>query len=214
MKTGLTGSFARMNQRERVLVLSLIGLCSLLLIGGTAWTVSNHLSDKRAKIKKNAKMWAKIKQQAVPYLRHQSEREALTKRLQNNPDAKSPDSPVAQAAVRTKVHYRTGSTSDEESAMLNKILHPTGDLIQRPLRRKAKNDKGPQIYRVEKQFNMKRGFAKIDDLWGFLGTVESMQNMVFVSKLHLVRWSRDPDYAQIRNLTASTVRYVETEEEE
>jgi len=214
MKTGLTGSFGRMNERERTLVTLLLGILSLLIIGGGIWYVSSSLNDKEQRIKKNQKSWSKIQKKASAYLEKRAQREALTAKIKENPNAESPDSPISQAAVRTRVRYRTASSTEDETAMLNKILHPTGDVIERPLITKGRRKTGPQYYRVAKQFNMKRGFAQVDDLWKFLGTVEDQNELVFVSKLHLVRWSRDPDYAQIRGLTASTIRFEETSEEE
>ena len=138
----------------------------------------------------------------------------MTSKIKENPNAESPDSPISKASVRSRVRYRTSRSSEDETAMLNKILHPTGDVIERPLMTKRGRKDGPQYYRVSKQFNMKRGFAQVDDLWKFLGTVEEQNDLVFVSKLKLVRWSNDPDYAQIQMLTASTVRFEETAEEE
>jgi hypothetical protein len=214
MKTGLAGSLGRMSSRERNLVLSLVALLAVLILGGGVWYVSSSLSDKEEKIERNWKTWASIKKKAPEYLAVRQNKKQVQERLKSNPDALSPDSPVAQVAVRSKVRYRTGGSDKDESAMMNKILHTTGDLIQRPLIVKRRKQLGPQVYRVEKEFNMKRGFARVDDVWTFLGSVEALDNLVFITKLHMIRWSRNPDYAQIRRMTASTLRYEESEKKD
>lgn len=66
---------------------------------------------------------------------------------------------------------------------------------------------------MEKCFQMKCGFVWTVDLWSFLGVVEVMENMVFVSWLYIVRWSWDPDYVQIKNFMVVILWYVELEEE-
>jgi hypothetical protein len=207
-------AFSRMSARERTLVFTLIGLMLLGVLGGGVLYVRSQLSDKETQIQKNRTSWKKIRKLSGPYLARLATRQMMLERIKDNPDALSPDNPVAVEAVQSKVKYRTGTSGDDEEAPLNKILHVTGELGQKPLLKKRRTQRGPQIYRVEKRFQMKRGFARTDDLWGFLGSLESMNNMVFVSRLHIVRWSRDPDYAQIKNLTASTLRYVESEEEQ
>jgi hypothetical protein len=214
MKTGLAGSLGRMSSRERNLVLSLVALLAVLILGSGVWYVSSSLSEKEEKIDRNWKTWASIKKKAPEYLAARQNKKQIQERLKSNPDALSPDSPVAQVAVRSKVRYRTGGSDEDESAMMNKILHTTGDLIQRPLIVKRRKQLGPQIYRVEKEFNMKRGFARVDDVWTFLGSVEALDNLVFITKLHMIRWSRNPDYAQIRRMTASTLRYEESEKKD
>ncbi len=213
MSAGLSGALSRMSPRERNMVIALMALVLCLVIGGGVFWVRGTLSDKEAKIKANRKAWTKIQKAAGPYLASREAYARMQERLKTNPDALSPDNPVAETAVRTKVRYRTGIGGDDETAALNKILQVTGDLAQRPLLQKRRKEKGPQIFRVEKQFQMRRGFARTVDLFGFLGDVEALDNLVFVTKLHIVRWSRDPDFAQIKNLTASTLRYSAEEEE-
>ena len=214
MKTSLAGSMGRMSSRERNLVLSLVSMLAVLVLVGGIWYVSSVLKDKETKIERNAASWVKLKKKAPEYLAGRQNKKKVEERLKANPDALSPDSPVAQVSVRSKVRYRTGGSGEDETAMMNKILHPTGDLIQRPLIVKRRKQLGPQVYRVEKEFNMKRGFARVEDVWTFLGSVEALNNLVFITKLHMIRWSRDPDYAQIRKLTASTLRYEEEEGED
>ncbi|MFT7622705.1 MAG: hypothetical protein ACI9WU_001880 [Myxococcota bacterium] len=196
-----------MNARERNLVLALGGVVLLLAVGaGVVW-VRGTLAAKQDKISKNRKQWTEIQRRAGPWLAKQAQEAAILERVKSNPDALSPDNPVAEIAVKTPVHYRTGSDGQDEEAPLNKILQVTGDLLQRPLLQKKKKQAGPQIFRVEKQFQMRRGFARTDDIWDFLGSVEAFDSLVFVTKLHIVRWSRDADFVQIKNLTASTLRY-------
>jgi hypothetical protein len=171
------------------------------------------LQSKEDRIAKNRTKWTQVQRLAGPYLAEQAEREELQLRIRNNPDAASPDSPVAEAAVRTQVRFKTGLSADEETGALNRFLQVTGELIMRPLaQRRRRGAEGPQVYRVEKQFQMRRGFARSEDMFDFLGEVESLDGLVFVSKLHIARWSRDADYLQIKNLTASTLRYVDEEE--
>lgn len=214
MRTGLQGSLSRMSPRERNLVVTLVSLVLLLVIGGGIYYVRGLLKEKEEKIKRNRQAWAQIQKLSGPYLATRQQRADLLADIRKNPDALSPDGPIAETAVQTQVRYRTGVGSEDESAPLNKILMATGDLLMRPVYQRRRRQKGPQIYRVEKQFQMQRGFARTDDIFTFLGEVEALDSMVFVSKLHLTRWSRDPDYVQIKNLTASTLRWVETTEEE
>lgn len=214
MKTSFAGSMGRMSSRERNLVLSLVSMLAVFVLVGGIWYVSSALKDKEKRIERNVSSWIKLQKKAPEYLAGRQSKKKVEERLKANPDALSPDSPVAQVSVRSKVRYRTGGSGEDESGMMNKILHPTGDLIQRPLIVKRRKQLGPQIYRVEKEFNMKRGFARVEDVWTFLGSVEALNNLVFITKLHMIRWSRDPDYAQIRKLTASTLRYEEEEGED
>ncbi len=211
--SALSAAFTRMSPRERNMVTGLIVLVLCMVVGGGMVWVRGTLADKEAKLRKNRKAWSEIQKLAGPYLASREAYARMQERLKTNPDALSPDNPVAETAVKTKVRYRTGVGGEDETAPLNKILQVTGDLAQRPLLQKKRKEKGPQIYRVEKQFQMRRGFARTVDLFGFLGDVEQLENLVFVTKLHMVRWSRDPDFVQIKNLTASTLRYVEDEEE-
>ncbi len=209
----LGDSLSRMSSRERSLVLLLVGIVLLMVIGGGVWWVRSNLAEREAKIAKNRAQWAKIQKLAGPYLEKKASYERTRQKLKENPNALSPETPVAETAVTHRVAYRTGLGGEDEKAPMNKILQSTGDLMQRPLLQKKKNQKGPQIYRVERQFQMRRGFARTEDVFDFLGKVESQDNLVFVTKLHMVRWSRDPDFLQIKNLTASTLRYEEDGEE-
>lgn len=213
MNAGLSGALGRMNPRERTLVVTLISMVSILIVAGAVWMVRGKLKAKEENIARNREAMAKIQRLAGPYLEQRARTAALTEQLKSNPDALSPDNPVATAAVKTKVRFRNAGDTDETSTM-NKVLQVTGELKQRPLIQKKKGAKGPQIYRVEKEFQMRRGYVHVDDLFTFLGEVESLDNMVFVSKLDLVRWTRDPDYIQIKSLSASTLRYDEDEEGE
>ncbi len=212
MKAGLTGALGRMAPRERTLVVTLLVMVIALVLVGAVWIVRGKLKTKQDQIASNREMLLKIQKKAGPFLEQRARYEGLQERLKNNPDALSPDNPVATAAVKTKVRFRSSGDTDEPSTM-NKVLQVTGDLKQRPLIQKKKGQKGPQIFRVDKEFQMRRGYVHVDDLFTFLGEVEALDNLVFISKLDLVRWTRDPDYVQIKSLAASTLRYSEDEEE-
>lgn len=212
MKAGLSGALGRMAPRERTLVITLLLMVIALVLVGAVWVVRGKLKTKQDQIAANRASLNKIQKQAGPYLESRAKYDGLLERLKNNPDALSPDNPVATAAVKTKVRFRNAGDTDEPSTM-NKVLQVTGDLKQRPLLQKKKGQKGPQIFRVDKEFQMRRGYVHVDDLFTFLGEVEALDNLVFISKLDLVRWTRDPDYVQIKSLAASTLRYSEDTEE-
>ena len=211
MKAGLSGALGRMAPRERSLVVTLVVLVTALVLVGAVWLVRGKLKTKQDLIAKNRESLAKIHKKAGPFLEKRSKYEALQERLKTNPDALSPDSPVANVAVKTKVRFRASGDVDEPQPM-NKVLQVTGELKQRPLIQRARGQKGPQVYRVDKEFQMRRGYVHVDDMFTFLGDIEALDNLVFVSKLSLIRWTHDPDYIQIKTLAASTLRYAENEE--
>lgn len=216
MNTGLAGSFSRMSTRERNLVAALGAIVFLLVVGGGTWIVRGKLNEKEDKIKNNRQKWAQIQREAGPYLaRVQAEKE-LVERIKANPDALSPDNPVAVIAVKSQVRYRSSSTdTEDERTPLNKLLQVKGDLAQSSLiAGRARRKGGPDLRLVEKEFHMRRGYSRADDLYKFLQQVEGLDNLVFVSRLHLLRQTQEPDYVQIKKLTASTLRYVEAEGDE
>ena len=208
------GALGRMSARERSLVLGLSGVVALLLVVGGIWIVQSKLAEKERKITSNRKKWKSIQKLAGPYLADRAAYEATQNRLKTNPDALSPDNPVAEVAVKTRVRHRIGGATEDEKVPLNKILMVTGDLKQKPLYVKKKGQVGPQVYRVDKDFEMKRAFVRSEDIFTFLSDIESMKNLVFVTELNISRWSQDPDFIQIKRLKASTLRYVEADGEE
>ncbi len=208
MNAGLSGALGRMSPRERSLVVTLLLTVVVLVVAGSVWFVRGKLKTKQDQLATNRKQMAKIHALAGPYLEKRAQVEALQERLKTNPDALSPDSPVASAAIKTKVRFRNSGDTDEQSSM-NKVLQVTGDLKQRPLIQRQRGQTGPQIYRVDKEFQMRRGYVHVDDVFSFLGEVEALPNLVFVSRLELVRWTRDPDYVQLKTLEASTLRFEE-----
>jgi hypothetical protein len=212
--SSIGGALGRMSARERSLVLGLVGVLSMLLLVGGIWVVNSKLADKERKISSNRKKWKSIQKLAGPYLASRAAYEATQERLKTNPDAESPDNPVAEVAVRTRVRHRTAGATEDESVPLNKLLLVTGDLKKKPLYTKKKGQIGPQVYRVDKDFEMKRAFVRSEDIFTFLSDVESMKNLVFVTELNISRWSRDPDFIQIKRLKASTLSYVESDGEE
>jgi hypothetical protein len=214
VNAGLAGSFSRLNSRERTLVGGLLGLVVLLLVGGGVWVVRGKLAEKEAKIKKNRDSWATIQKEAGPFLERQAQQKALIERIKGNPDASSPDNPVAVVAVKSQVRYRASSSdTEDERSPLNKLLHVKGDLAYSSLvSSKGRRKGGPDVQLVEKEFEMRRGYAQAADVYKFLQQVEKLDNLVFVSKLHLQRRSQQPDYVQIKSLTAATLRYVDAEE--
>lgn len=213
MNAGLSGSLGRMSPRERTLVVTLLISVLVLVVAGAVWFVRGKLKTKQDQLAKNRSTLAQIHKLAGPYLEKRAAAEALQERLKTNPDALSPDSPVANAAIKTKVRYRNSGDTDEPSSM-NKVLQVTGDLKQRPLLQRPRGQTGPQIYRVDKEFQMRRGYVHVDDVFTFLGEVEALDNLVYVSRLELIRWTRDPDYLQIKTLEASTLRFEEEEKPE
>ncbi len=212
--SGIGSALGRLSARERSMVLGLGAAVSLMLIGGGVWIVQSKLAEKERKITSNRKKWKSIKKLAGPYLASQAAYEATQARLKSNPDALSPDNPVAEVAVRTRVRQRTSGNAEEERVPLNKVFQVTGDLKQKPLFSKKKGQPGPQVYRVDKDFEMKRAFVRTEDVFTFLSEIEKMDNLVFVTELNIARWSRDPDFVQIKRLKASTLRYVEADNEE
>ena len=212
--SSIGGALSRLSARERSLVIGLGTAVALLLIGGGVWMVQSKLADKERAITSNRKKWKSIQKLAGPYLASRAAYEATQKRLKSNPDALSPDNPVAEVAVRTRVRQRTAGAEEEEKVPLNKVFQVTGDLKQKPLFSKKKGQPGPQVYRVDKDFEMKRAFVRTEDVFTFLGEVERLDNLVFVTELNLTRWSRDPDFVQIKRLKASTLRFVDAEGEE
>ena len=212
--SSIGGALGRLSARERTLVLGLGISVSFLLIAGGIWMVKSRLAAKEDSIASNRKKWKSIQKLAGPYLASRAEYEATQTRLKDNPDALSPDNPVAEVAVKTRVRHRTAGATEDEKVPLNKILQVTGDLKQKPLFSKKKGQPGPQVYRVDKDFEMKRAFVRTEDVFTFLSQVEQLDNLVFVTELNLTRWSRDPDFLQIKRLKSSTLRFVETDGEE
>lgn len=213
MNAGFSGALGRMSPRERSLVVTLTLVVVVFAIVGAVWFVRGKLKTKQDQIAKNRTALAELHRLAGGYLEKRAQIQAMQERLKTNPDALSPDSPVANVAIRTKVRFRNSGDEDEQSTM-NKVLQVTGDLKQRPLIQRPRGQTGPQIYRVDKEFQMRRGYVHVDDVFTFLGDVEALDNLVFVSRLELVRWTRDPDYLQIKTLEASTLRFEDEEKTE
>ena len=215
MDGGLSGSFSRLNARERTLVISLVGVLAMLLAGGGIWYVRNKLHEKEERIRANQTSWRKIQALSGPYLEAVLRAQETETRIKENKYARNPDDPVAAVAVQSKVRYIESSQPEQEGQM-HKLLTTTGELHEKQLTggKRRKQRKGPVFFRVEKQFKMSRQYVHTDDLWNFLGQLEGMDNLVYVTRLTINRSTRDPDFAQIKNLTASTLRWVEMTEEE
>ncbi len=206
--TGIAGSFGRMSRREKLLVTSLVGTVLFLGIGGGFWMYSRKIHSKEEQIRKNRRDWAEVQKLSVDYQRTKKQAADLKERIKTNPDAAAPELPIAQASTRAKVHYRaTNTATEDEKGTWNKVLQPTGDLQQKPLGTKRRNAKGAQFFRVEKDFTMPRGAAKVDDVFSFLSDIEALSNLVFVTRLNITRWTNDPDYLWVKNMTVATLRW-------
>ncbi len=206
----MAGSLARLNPRERILVFALIGIVLVLGLGGGVWYVRAKLSAKEDKIKNNRAKWAKIRTAAGPYL---AERERLRSRdaqIRANQWGKSPDSPVSSIALKTEVRFRDRGEEKESVGDLGQILNDESQLKSTYVGKKKK--KFPGYWRMDKTLEMDR-YIRTDDIWSFLAKVEAMSNMVYVTKLSIVRLSEDVNYAKLKDFTVSTVRWVEKQED-
>lgn len=212
MKTGLGGSMGRLNPRERALVFSLAGVILLLVVGGGVWYVRAKLADKQAKLKRNRVAWTKIRAAAGPWLAERDRAKKLKQRILDNDHIHKPDTPIKQKAMATTVRFRARSSDTDEEGDLGMLLKETGGLVKKPIRA-GKRSKFPMYYRMEKSLSMRSGYVRTEDLWKFLGEIEAMEDLVFVSKLSIHRFTGNPDYAKIDSMTVSTLRWVEKKED-
>ena len=216
MKTGVGGFMGRLSPRERMLVSSLMAVLLLaVVVGGGLW-VRSRLRATELEIESNRRSMAKIRGLTTAYLEKRHHAESIWKKMEQNPYKKSPDSPVKQVSLRTQVRYRASEQAEEEKGSLNRFLTASGELQRRQLRTKGRRKKKKderQLLRVEKTFVMKRGNVHVDDFYSFLEKLEGIEGLVFISKLHLVRWSHvDPDYVRVKEMTTTTLALSDPKE--
>lgn len=209
MSSAVESAFSKMNPRERTLVGALIGLVVLLIVAGGTYWVRSSLAEKEAHIQRNKKAWAQIQKLAGPYLAREASKKHLIEQIEGNRYSLNPDNPVADLAVKTKVRYMSGAT--EEQASLSKLLQTVGEVKPKGLIPRRNNEVGPQVYRMSKEFQMKSGYAFTEDIYNFLAAAERVDPLIFITKLHIIRHGQKVDYVQVKNLTASTLRYVAKE---
>jgi len=207
----IAGWMDQLNKRERTMVMTLL---SVVVTGVLVWvifSVQGGLRDKEKRIRKNYRDLVKIERLAPDYIAVRNEAKDRDQRIRANPNGESPHIPILKIAQKTSVHYRKGgfNNSGEETGSLDKILLPTGDLDRRPIGARRRSKTGPLLYRINKQLKMASVYVRTADLYPFFGALEKLDDLVFISRLQLNRWSQDPDFVKVDMMMASTLQYVE-----
>jgi len=208
----MTGWMDRLSKRERSLVMSLFGV---ILVGVLIWvvfSVRGSLREKNEKIRKNQRSLNEIEKLAPKFVAQKSQAKQRIERIQNNPHGQSPHIPMLKIAQSTPVSYRKASYRDteEQKGTLDNILMPAGDLDMNPIgKRRRKKTKEPKLYRVNKNLKMSSVYVRTNDLYPFLAAVDGVDDLYFISRLNIKRWTQDPDYVIVDKLVASTLQFVE-----
>lgn len=207
----IAGWMDQLNKRERTLVMTLFAVLATGVLVWVIFSVRGSLRDKENRIRKNNRDLVTIERLAPDYIAVRNQAKDREQRIRSNPNGESPHIPILKAAQKTSVHYRKGgfNNSEVQTGSLDKILLPTGDLDRRPIGSRRRSKTGSNLYRINKQLKMSSVYVRTEDLYPFFGGLEQLDDLVFISRLKLDRWSQDPDFVKVDMMMASTLQYVE-----
>ncbi len=207
----MTGWMDRLNKRERSLVMSLFGVIMVGILVWVVFSVRGSLREKNERIRKNQRSLNEIERLAPQFVAQKQQAKERVERIQNNPHGQSPHIPILKLAQNTPISYRKASYRDteEQKGTLDNILMPSGDLDMNPIgKRRRKKSKESKLYRVNKSMKMSSFYVRTNDLYPFLAATEGVDDLYFISRLTIKRWTQDPDFVIVEKLVASTLQFV------